>query len=90
MLPGMFVEAVISVKSRQSNLLPEDAILQSGNKKYVFVTVGPTMFKMVEVTTGLVSNGYVEILSGTDQFKNDSIVVGNAHKLFAISNMENE
>ncbi len=90
MLPGMFVEAVISVKSRQSNLLPEDAILQSGNKKYVFVTVGTTMFKMVEVTTGLVSNGYVEILSGTDEFKNVSIVVGNAHKLFAISNMENE
>jgi cobalt-zinc-cadmium efflux system membrane fusion protein len=89
-LPGMFVEAVISSNNKQSFVLPEEAIIQSGNKKYVYVTVGENKFKMIEVSTGQISQGFVEILSDPNLFKKDAIVVGNAYKLYSINNMESE
>jgi len=89
-LPGMFVEAVISAKNKQSFVLPEEAIIQAGNKKYVYVTVGENRFKMIEVSTGQISQGFVEILSDPNSFKKDAIVIGNAYKLYSIKSIESE
>ena len=89
-LPGMFVEAVILVKNKQSFVIPEDAIVETGNKKYIYITVGKNKFKMIEVSTGQISQGFVEILSDPTSFKKDSIVVGNAYKLYSINNMDTE
>ena len=89
-LPGMFVEAVISAKNKQSFVLPEEAIIQAGNKKYVYVTVGENRFKMIEVSTGQISQGFVEILSDPNTFKKDAIVIGNAYKLYSIKSIESE
>jgi len=89
-LPGMFVEAVILVKNKQSFVIPEDAIVETGNKKYIYITVGKNKFKMIEVSTGQISQGFVEILSDPTSFKKDSIVVGNAYKLYSINNMDSE
>lgn len=89
-LPGMFVEAVISAKNKQSFVLPEEAIIHAGNKKYVYVTVGENRFKMIEVSTGQISQGFVEILSDPNTFKKDAIVIGNAYKLYSIKSIESE
>jgi cobalt-zinc-cadmium efflux system membrane fusion protein len=89
-LPGMFVEAVILVKNKQSFVIPEDAIVETGNKKYIYITVGVSKFKMIEVSTGQISQGFVEILSDPNSFKKDSIVVGNAYKLYLINNMDSD
>jgi cobalt-zinc-cadmium efflux system membrane fusion protein len=89
-LPGMFVEAVILVKNKQSFVIPEDAIVETGNKKYIYITVGVSKFKMIEVSTGQISQGFVEILSDPNSFKKDSIVVGNAYKLYSINNMDSD
>ncbi len=89
-LPGMFVEAVIIVKNKQSFVIPEDAIIETGNKKYIYLTVGENKFKMIEVSTGQISQGFVEILSDPSSFKKDSIVVGNAYKLYSINNMDSD
>ena len=89
-LPGMFVEAVISAKNKQSFVIPEEAIIQAGNKKYVYVTVGENRFKMIEVSTGHISQGLVEILSDPNTFKKDAIVIGNAYKLYSIKSIESE
>jgi cobalt-zinc-cadmium efflux system membrane fusion protein len=89
-LPGMFVEAVILVKNKQSFVLPEDAIVETGNKKYIYLTLGENKFKMIEVSTGQISQGFVEILSDPNSFKKDSIVVGNAYKLYSINNMDSD
>ena len=89
-LPGMFVEAVIIVKNKQSFVIPEDAIIETGNKKYIYITVGENKFKMIEVSTGQISQGFVEILSDPTSFKKDSIVVGNAYKLYSINNMDSD
>jgi len=89
-LPGMFVEAVISAKNKQSFAIPEEAIIQAGNKKYVYVTVGENKFKMIEVSTGQISQGFVEILSDPNTFKKDAIVIGNAYKLYSIKSIESE
>jgi cobalt-zinc-cadmium efflux system membrane fusion protein len=84
-LPGMLVEAVISVNSKSASVLPEDAIIEQENKKYVFIAAGNNMFKMVEIKTGNNTQGYVEIVSDTALLPKDSIVVVNANKLLAIS-----
>ena len=89
-LPGMFVEAVILVKNKQSFVIPEDAIVETSNKKYIYITVGENKFKMIEVSTGQISQGFVEILSDPTSFKKDSIVVGNAYKLYSINNMDSD
>ena len=90
MLPGMFVEALVSTKTKESFVLPEDAIVQTGNKNYVFIAVGANLFKLVEISTGSTSQGYVEITSDPTLFKKDAIVITNAHKLFALATMDSE
>jgi cobalt-zinc-cadmium efflux system membrane fusion protein len=89
-LPGMFVEAVISSNNKKSFVIPEEAIVQTGNKKYIYITVGENKFKMIEVATGQISQGFIEILTDPNSFKKDAIVIGNAYKLFSITNMESE
>jgi cobalt-zinc-cadmium efflux system membrane fusion protein len=89
-LPGMFAEAVISAKNKQSFVIPEEAIIHAGNKKYVYVTVGENRFKMIEVSTGHISQGLVEILADPNTFKKDAIVIGNAYKLYSIKSIESE
>ena len=89
-LPGMFVEAVILVKNKQAFVIPEEAIVETSNKKYIYITVGENKFKMIEVSTGQISQGFVEILSDPTSFKKDSIVVGNAYKLYSINNMDSD
>jgi len=44
---------------------------------------------LVEVSTGLVNEGFVEMISDTSGFKKDAIVTKNAYKLLEISTMEN-
>lgn len=79
LLPGMYMNAEIEVKSQQSNVLPSDAIVNFENKNYVFVAKANKQFEMKEVTTGNTENGFTEIIS--DDFNNDNIVIKGAYAL---------
>jgi cobalt-zinc-cadmium efflux system membrane fusion protein len=89
-LPGMLVEATIVVKTKMTPVLPEEAIIATGDKKFIFLNIAKLTFKMMEISTGAINNGYVEILSDTNQFKAGSIVTAHAQKLFAIKSVSDD
>ena len=79
LLPGMYMNAEIEVKSQQSNVLPSDAIVSYENKNYVFLAKGNKQFEMKEVTTGNSENGFTEIIS--NDLNEASIVIKGAYAL---------
>ena len=79
LLPGMYMNAEIEVKSQQSNVLPSDAIVSYENKNYVFIAKGNSQFEMKEVTVGNSENEFTEILS--DDLNEASIVIKGTYAL---------
>jgi len=62
--PGMFAQLVVMADAKPSVLLvPEAAIQEEANRKYVFVVDG-TSYRRVDVRLGQASNGYHQVLSG--------------------------
>jgi len=87
LLPGMYMNAEIEVKSQLSNVLPSDAIVSYENKNYVFVATANKQFEMKEVTAGNAENGFTEILS--DDLNKAIIVINGAYALLMkIKNLE--
>ncbi len=80
LLPGMYMNAEIELKSQQSNVLPSDAIVNYENKNYIFVSKGNKQFEMKEITIGTVENGFTEIISNND-LKEATIVIKGAYSL---------
>jgi cobalt-zinc-cadmium efflux system membrane fusion protein len=66
LLPGMYINAVIELDENEVNSLPEEAVVFSEGKNYVFVLKIEKqsteeknyVFEMKEVTKGLTENGY--------------------------------
>ncbi|WP_339920800.1 efflux RND transporter periplasmic adaptor subunit [uncultured Flavobacterium sp.] len=79
LLPGMYMNAEIELKSQQSNVLPSDAIVSYENKNYVFVAKANKQFEMKEVTTGNAENGFTEIVS--DDLNEATVVIKGAYAL---------
>lgn len=89
LLPGMYMNAEIELKSQQSNVLPSDAIVSYENKNYVFISKQNKQFEMKEVTIGNTENGFTEILS--EDLKEASIVIKGAYALLMkMKNVEEE
>lgn len=83
-LPGMFVEAEVAIDAREVNVLPDEAIVRSGNAQYVFVKKAADAVDMKEVKTGLSKEGKTEVVSGLEGTASGSIVLNNAYKLLGI------
>ncbi|MBQ0909418.1 efflux RND transporter periplasmic adaptor subunit [Flavobacterium sp. F-328] len=79
LLPGMYMNAEIELKSQQSNALPSEAIVNYENKNYVFVAKENKQFVMKEVTTGNTENEFTEIIS--DDLNEATIVIKGAYAL---------
>jgi len=79
LLPGMYMNAEIELKSQLSNVLPSDAIVSYENKNYIFVAEQNKQFDMIEVKTGNAKNGFTEIIS--DDLNESSIVIKGAYSL---------
>ena len=79
LLPGMYMNAEIELRSNKSNALTSDAIVSFENKNYVFITKENKQFEMREVTIGNTENGFTEIIS-TD-LKEAIIVTKGAYSL---------
>ncbi|MFV8271342.1 efflux RND transporter periplasmic adaptor subunit [Flavobacterium sp. GT2N3] len=79
LLPGMYMNAEIELKSQQSNVLPSDAIVNYENKNYIFVAKQNKQFEMKEIRIGTAKNGFTEILS--DDLKDEKIVIKGAYAL---------
>jgi len=62
--PEMFADVEIEGRRRRALAVPEDAVLDSGTRKVVFVVLGEGRLQPREVATGGHSAGLVEITSG--------------------------
>lgn len=79
LLPGMYMNAEVELKSQMSNVLPSEAIISYETKNYVFIAKGNKQYEMKEVETGNTENGFTEIIS--NDLKNKNIVVKGAYSL---------
>jgi membrane fusion protein, heavy metal efflux system len=80
LVPGTFMNADVSVKTKEALTVPEEAIVRWENKYYVFTDQGNGAFYPVEVRAGLVNQGkqQIEGVGITDQTK---LVIKNAYAL---------
>jgi len=74
--PDMFGEAVLKAGGRRGLLVPKDAVLDSGTRKVVFLSLGQGKFVPREVETGPASGELVEIRTGLKA--GDEVVTGAA------------
>ncbi|HEX4072336.1 MAG TPA: efflux RND transporter periplasmic adaptor subunit, partial [Planctomycetaceae bacterium] len=80
--PGLFVRVSIPIgRAKDVLCTPAAAVVQHEGAKFVFVQTDPKTFRRVDVTTGLATDGAVEILSGLKI--GDPIVVQGATALKA-------
>lgn len=73
LIPGMYINGRLQVDDTKVKALPQGAIVKDGNKRYIFVKESNkktsdkhedssgTAFQMVEITTGITDQGFVEI-----------------------------
>ena len=80
LLPGMFMNADIEVQSKQSSVLPVEAIVNFESKNYIFIANENKQYEMKEVRVGTTQNKFTEIISDTD-LSNKNIVVKGAYSL---------
>ena len=84
LMPGMFLKAIIQTGSATVPSLPEEAVLNYEDKEVIFVQAGEGTYRMVEVTTGMRENGFVEVVVPSDvNREKDEIVIRNAYKLLS-------
>jgi Cu(I)/Ag(I) efflux system membrane fusion protein len=62
--PDMFGDAEISTGGARKLVVPETAVLNSGDRQIVFVDRGEGRFEPHSVTIGAQSGGVIEIISG--------------------------
>jgi cobalt-zinc-cadmium efflux system membrane fusion protein len=91
LFPGMLIQAEVSVADREVKVLPDEAIVRSGNQQFVFYKSADNKYVMIPVVTGLSSNGKTEIQSGLEQLADGTIVLNNAYQLLGmLKNTEEE
>ena len=64
--PGMFATAVLSAPQASALSVPSPALIETGDRTYVFVRMKDGSLMPRDVKTGRRTSGYVEILSGVD------------------------
>lgn len=90
LLPGMFMNADIEISEKNTNALPDDAIVRFENKNYVFVSKGNRLFEMQEIKTGNSENGFTEIIDAGKFAGQDFVTKGSYHLLMALKNISDE
>lgn len=87
LLPGMFLNATINTSNANVLTLPEEAVVRFENKQYVYELTNKNEFKMLEVQTGMVEKGRIEVSSTIQGFPDKKLVIKNAYAV--LSKMKN-
>ena len=80
LVPGMYMNAEIEIKSQETQAIPEEAVVNYEGKDYVFVKISGIEFEMKAVVSGLKADQFVEVIN-FDAFKNKEIVTKGAYTL---------
>jgi cobalt-zinc-cadmium efflux system membrane fusion protein len=85
LIPGLYVKGQILIGQHDVKALPESAIVSDKGNSYVFVYAGKdenhTKFELVEVKTGLIKDGWVEIKALLSDRKEAMFVYNKAYTL---------
>lgn len=81
LLPGMFMNAEIEIKSNNGFVIPENAVVTFEGKQFVFVEKSKTTFELLEVKTGNIENGLLEIVANEVDLGKKNIVIKGAYNL---------
>lgn len=88
LIPGMYLKALIETGASRVPSLPEDAIIHFEDRQVIIVQVSEGSYTLVEVSTGIHDNGFVEVITPPDFDRNKTqVVLKNAYKL--LSKMKN-
>lgn len=90
LLPGMYMNADIEVKSNDALTLPKNAVVNYEGKEYIFVMVNKNKFQMTEVKIGNSENGFVEILDNGKLTQNSIVTKGAYTLLMKLKNKADE
>ncbi|MBC7688295.1 MAG: efflux RND transporter periplasmic adaptor subunit [Aquabacterium sp.] len=80
LLPGMFMNADIEIKSNNVTTLPNEALVRYENKQYVFIATGGSQFEMIELEAGDSENGFTAITIDK-KLSNETFVIKGAYNL---------
>lgn len=80
LLPGMYMNAEIDVKSNRCSVIPAGAVVSFEGKSYVFVEQVKGSYQLIEVKVGQTNKEVVELLDA-GAIENKSIVVEGAYTL---------
>ena len=86
LIPGTYMNAEVPMKSNNAFVLPEEAVVRFEGKQFAFTKKSDSEFEMTEVQTGVVENGYVEILNGTPLSKMTFVTKGAYTLLMRLKN----
>ncbi len=81
LLPGMYMNGEIEIKSNNGFVIPENAVVSFEGKQFVFTEKNKTTFELTEVKIGNTENGLLEILSNEVDFGSKNIVTKGAYNL---------
>lgn len=81
LLPGMFMNAEIEIKSNNGFVIPENAVVTFEGKQFIFVEKSKTTFELLEVKTGNTENGLLEIVANEVDLGSKKIVIKGAYNL---------
>ncbi len=95
MVPGMYLKASIETGSNQVTALPEKSVVNFAGKNYIFLpeeveadqNTKSYRFRMVEIQTGVMENGYTEVIFPQGFNAQTEIVIDGAYDL--LSKMKN-
>lgn len=86
LIPGTYMNAEIEVRSANSFVLPEDAIVRFENKQYAFIKKADMQFEMTEVLPGNTENGFTELLKADTLALKQFVTKGAYSLLMALKN----
>ena len=90
LIPGMYMNAEIEVKSAKASLVPEESVVYYEGKSFVFVQKERDLFELTEINKGMIENGMVE-LGEAKNLENANIVTKGAYALLmALKNKQQE
>jgi cobalt-zinc-cadmium efflux system membrane fusion protein len=87
LLPGMFMNADIQITNNSAIAVPEEAVVRSGDKDYIFIETKPKQFAFTPVSTLATKNGFIAINSPVKDLVNKVIIKKNAY--VALMKMKN-
>ena len=90
LLPGMFMNAELEVKSKNATVLPESAVVRFENKQYVFVVKDKNIFELVEVKIGNTFKGFIEVEMDSNFINKNFVFTGAYSLLMKIKNVADD